>query len=497
MDLFTIGLPTALSFDNLLYCFLGVFLGTLIGVLPGVGPLATISLLMPISMYLEPTGALVMLAGVYYGAQYGGSITAVLLNLPGESSSAITALDGYQMRLQGRAGVAIFITAVASFIGGGIGITILISCAPYIVQMSRMFGAAEYFAAMLFALIMAPSITQGSMLKGYLMVAVGLLLGCVGLDVNSGIPRYSFGAYQLYEGISIAILAMGLFGIAEIVDSIRSQKASGPTARISLRAMIPTRQDWKDMVPPTFRGSAVGCFFGALPGVGSSAATYCAYALERRTSKNRLQLGKGVVDGVAAPEAANNAAVQTAFVPTLLLGIPGSATMAVMLGALMIHGIAPGPALMSQQPQLFWGLIASFWIGNIILVLLNIPLVGIWVSILRIPYTLLYPAIIVLVCVGAYSLRFNAFDVWMVLLFGFVGYGMRLLDLEPAPLLMGFVLGPMIEENFRRAMLLAYGDVTTLLSKPIVATILTCAALIILLNAMPQITRRLNGGRSS
>jgi hypothetical protein len=287
MSFITVGLPAALAFDNLLYCFVGVFLGTLIGVLPGVGPLATISLLLPISMYLSPTGALVMLAGVYYGASYGGSITAILLNLPGETSSAITALDGYQMRNKGRAGVAIFVTTAASFIGGAIGIVLLMSSAPYIVQMSRMFGAAEYFAAMLFALVVAPSITQGSMIKGYLMVAMGLLLGCVGLDVNSGAPRFSFGAYQLYEGINIAIIAMGLFGIAEIVESVHSQKAGGPTQRIGLWSMVPTRRDMRDMLPATLRGSAVGCFFGTLPGVGSAVATYCSYALERRVSRNR------------------------------------------------------------------------------------------------------------------------------------------------------------------------------------------------------------------
>ncbi|TVR08241.1 MAG: tripartite tricarboxylate transporter permease [Salinarimonadaceae bacterium] len=486
MELFTVGFPTALSFQNLIYCFTGVFLGTLIGVLPGIGPLAAISLLLPITMYLEPTAALVMLAGVYYGAQYGGSTTAILLNLPGCSSSAITALDGYAMRRNGRAGAAIFITTLASFIGGSIGILLLTTFATGIAQAARMFGAAEYFAAMLLALIMASTIAQGSVLKGYLMVLVGVLLGCVGLDVNSGVARFELGFLQLYEGISMIIVAIGLFGVSEIIISLTSKSSAPQAGKVPLRSLIPTRDEMRRMWAPTFRGTAIGGLFGALPGVGANVATYCAYAFEKRVARDKSKFGKGAVEGVASPEAANNAGVQTAFIPTLLLGIPGSATMAVMLGALMIHGIAAGPRLMTQQPELFWGLIASFWIGNVLLVILNIPLIGIWVALLRIPYKLLYPAILALICIGTYSLRYSYFDIWLVLIFGVVGYILRVLRFEPAPLLIGFVLGPMVEENLRRAMILAHGDIGNLLQRPIAGTILAIAAIVLVATFISQ-----------
>jgi putative tricarboxylic transport membrane protein len=490
MDLFTIGFPTAFSFENLLYCFTGVFLGTFIGVLPGVGSLAAVALLLPVTFYLDPTTALVMLAGVYYGAEYGGSTASILLNLPGTPSSAVTCLDGYPMTRQGRAGVALFITTISSFIGGSFGILLLMFFAPAVVAFALSFGPAEYFAAMLFGLIGAATISQGSPLKGLAMVALGLLLGTVGTDVHTGVQRYTYGFPQLFEGFSLVVLAMGLFGVSEIIASIRGQRDTKFTQRITLRGMIPSREDMRRIVFPLSRGMSVGGIFGALPGAGPSIAAFLAYALEKRVSRDPARFGKGAVEGIAAPESANNAAVQTAFVPTMSLGIPGSATMAIMLGALMIHGITPGPQLMSEHPQLFWGLIASFWIGNLLLLVLNIPLIGIWVRLLTIPYRFLYPAIIILICVGVYSVRTNVFDIWLVLLFGLLGYGMRLLRFEPAPLLIGFILGPMVEDNFKRAMILARGDVLALFQRPIAGTLLVLAIIVLLLMIGSAIRRR-------
>ncbi len=472
MELFTIGFPTALSLDNLAYCFLGVFLGTFIGVLPGVGSLAAVALLLPVTFYLDPTTALVMLAGVYYGAEYGGSTASILLNLPGTPSSAVTCLDGHPMTKQGRAGVALFVTTSASFVGGSFGILLLIFFAPTIVSFALAFGPAEYFAAMLFGLIGAATIAQGTPLKGLAMVAAGVLIGTVGTEAQTGVQRYTFGFLQLYEGVGLVVLAMGLFGVSEIIASIQGQKASRMEHRISLRSMIPTREDVRRSTLPALRGTGVGSALGALPGAGPSIAAFLSYALEKRVAKDPTRFGKGAIEGIASPEAANNAAVQTAFIPTLSLGIPGSATMAIMLGALMIHGITPGPQLMVEHPELFWGLIASFWIGNLLLLVLNIPLIGLWVGLLTIPYRFLYPGIVVLICVGVYSLRTSVFDIWMVLGFGLLGYGMRLLRFEPAPLLIGFILGPMIEDNFRRAMLLARGDPLRLFERPIAGTLL-------------------------
>ncbi len=480
MELFTIGFVTALSAQNLLYCFLGVFLGTFIGVLPGVGSLAAVALLLPVTFYLEPTTALVMLAGVYYGAEYGGSTASILLNLPGTPSSAVTCIDGYQLTRQGRAGVALFVTTVASFLGGSVGILLLIFFAPAIVTFALAFGPAEYFAAMLFGLIGAATISQGSPLKGLAMVAFGVLVGSIGTDSHSGVQRFTLGYLQLFEGVSLVVLAMGLFGVSEIIASIRGQQAGRFAQKIRLREMLPGRADLRRSAFPAVRGTAVGSLLGALPGAGPSIAAFLSYALEKRVSREPERFGKGALEGVASPEAANNAAVQTAFIPTLSLGIPGSATMAIMLGALMIHGITPGPQLMTEHPQLFWGLVASFWIGNLLLLVLNIPLIGIWVRLLTIPYRLLYPGIIVLICMGVYSLRSNPFDIWMVLLFGLIGYGMRLLRFEPAPLLIGFVLGPMIEDNFRRAMILARGDFLRLFERPIAGTLLALVILLLL-----------------
>jgi len=484
-----LGLQTAMQPEILLYCFIGVFLGTLIGVLPGIGALAAISLLLPITFHLEPVAAIVMLAGVYYGAQYGGSTAAILLNLPGTPSSAVTCLDGYPMAKQGRAGVALFMTTVASFIGSMLGIMALVAFAPGIAEIGLLFGAAEYFSIMLLGLIAAATLAAGSPIKGLAMVLFGLLLGTVGTDVNSGVPRFDFGIPELMDAISLVALAMALFGIAELISSVNLKRDGEVKVKITLRSMLPTREDVRQSVRPMLRGSGIGGFMGALPGTGPSIASFMSYAIEKKVAKDPSRFGKGAIEGVTAPESANNAAAQTAFVPTLSLGIPGDAVMALMLGALIIHGIQPGPMLMTAQPELFWGLIVSFAIGNVMLVILNLPLVNIWVSILRIPYHVLYPAILVFICLGVYSVNNNTFDVYMTAALGVLGYILLKLRFEPAPLLLGFVLGPMMEENLRRAMLLSRGDPSTFIERPISAVVLALCALLLLWTAYAAFKR--------
>lgn len=474
-----LGFETAFSPVNLFYCFLGVSLGTLIGVLPGVGSLAAIAMLMPISFHLDPVSAMVLLAGVFYGSEYGGSIASILLNLPGTPAAAVTCLDGFPLARQGRAGVALFVTMIGSFVGAAAGIFLLSAFAPGLASVALAFGAADYFAIMLMGLVAAAAIGRGSPLKGIAMVALGVLIGCVGVDLNSGVVRYTFGSFALLDGISIVALAMGLFGFTEVIASMTSS-GQIPGTKVTLRSMLPTRSEVRRIRMPMLRGSAIGSFFGTMPGTGQTVASFIAYALEKRVSPNRAHFGKGAVEGIAAPEAAGNAAVQTAFIPTLTMGIPGSATMALMLGALMMHGIAPGPRMLSEHPDVFWGLVASFWIGNILLVILNIPMIGIWIRILQIPYHLLYPGIIVLICIGVYSLQNSLFDVMLALGFGVAGYGMRLLGFEPASLLIGFVLGPMMEENFRRAMIIGRGEISSLFHSPIAATLMAVTALLLL-----------------
>jgi TctA family transporter len=475
-----LGVQQALSPTTLFYCFVGVLLGTFIGVLPGIGALATISLLLPITFHLEPAAAIVMLAGVYYGAQYGGSTASILLNLPGTPSSAVACLDGYPMAKAGRAGVALFMTTIASFVGAMIGLTILILFTPTISEAALRFGPYEYFALMLLGLVAASTLGSGSPVKGIAMVVLGLLLGMIGIDVNSGVPRFSFGIPELMDGLSLVALAMGIFGISEVIASVNRVRRAGKAEKITMRSMMAERKDWRLSAFPMLRGSGVGSFFGALPGTGASIAAFMSYAIEKRVSKTPERFGKGAIEGVAAPEAANNAAVQTAFVPTLSLGIPGDAVMALMLGALIIHGIQPGPLLIAEQPALFWGLIVSFFIGNIMLLVLNIPLIGVWVSILRIPYRVLYPAILIFISLGVLSVNNNTFDVLMVALIGAIGYAMVVLRFDAAPLLLGFILGPMMEEHLRRALLLSRGDPMIFLQRPISATVLAlCLALLL------------------
>lgn len=485
------GLQQAMQPMMLLYCFIGVFIGTLIGVLPGIGAMATISLLLPVTYHIPPTGAIIMLAGVYYGAQYGGSTASILLNLPGTPSSAVTCLDGYQMAKQGRAGVALFMTTVASFVGSMLGVAILAGFAPAIAEVGLKFGPAEYFSMMALGLLAASTLASGSPLKGLAMVVLGLLLGTVGTDVNSGVARFHFEIPELMDGINIVALAMGLFGIAEVVGSVNQPRDGHMTHSIRLRDMLPTREDWRRSWKPMLRGTGIGSFFGALPGTGASIASFMSYAVEKRVATEPGRFGKGAIEGVVGPEASNNAAAQTAFVPTLSLGIPGDAVMALMLGALIIHGIQPGPLLMSNQPDLFWGLIVSFAIGNILLVILNLPLVGMWVAILRIPYHVLYPAILVFIALGTYSVNNNVFDIHMVAIIGAVGYLLAVLRFEAAPLMLGFVLGPLMEENLRRALLLSRGDPAVFVERPISAVFLGAGALLFLWSVWGVLKRTL------
>jgi TctA family transporter len=473
------GLQTALSPEILLYCFIGVFLGTFVGVLPGIGSLATISLLLPVTYHLSPVGAIIMLAGVFYGAQYGGSTAAILLNLPGHAAAVVACLDGNPMAKQGKAGIALFVTTIASFVGSMLGLIALTFFAPAIAEVGLKFGAAEYFSIMVLGLIAASTLASGSPAKGLAMVAIGLLIGTVGTDVNTGVLRFDFGILELSDGISLVAMAMGLFGIPEIINSLSNMQDTKVQAKVTLRSMIPSRTEFKQTVMPMLRGSGVGGFFGSLPGTGPSIASFMAYAVEKKVAKDPTRFGKGAIEGVTAPESANNAAAQTGFVPTLSLGIPGDAVMALMLGALIIHGIQPGPMLIAEQPELFWGLIVSFAIGNIMLVVLNIPLISLWVAVLRIPYRLLYPAIIIFVCLGTYSVTNDVFNVYVVGFVGALGYLLLVLRFDAAPLLLGFVLGPLMEENLRRAMLLSRGDPMVFLERPISATFIGLAALIL------------------
>lgn len=486
-----LGLDAALTPTNLFYCFAGVFLGTFVGVIPGIGPLAAISMLFPITFYLDPTSALIMLAGIYYGTTYGGSTASILLNIPGATSAAVTCLDGYPMAQQGRAGVALFMTTIASFVGGSIGIVVLSLFSPIIAEYALSFGPAEYFALMALGLVAASTITNASPAKGLSMVILGMLIATVGTDSQSGAARFTFGSMSVLDGFGISAMAMGLFGIGEILSSVgakRSNKFDRESTR--LRKMVPTRDDIRRSWVPGLRGSAIGAFFGALPGTGPSIASFMAYAVEKRASDTPERFGTGVIEGVVAPETANNAADQTAFIPTLTLGIPGSATMALMLGALMVHGIQPGPTLIVEQPSLFWGLVMSFWIGNLFLLVLNLPLIGLWVRMLLVPYHYLYPAIVVFVCIGAYSVRANPADVIMVLGFGVLGYALRLGNLPAAPLLLGFVLGPLIETQFRRSMVLARGDFTAIVERPMAGSVLALTAVLLIWTLVSAILRR-------
>jgi putative tricarboxylic transport membrane protein len=483
-----LGLATAVTQQNLLYCFLGVLLGTLIGVLPGIGPVATIAMLLPITYALEPTSALIMLAGIFYGAQYGGSTTAILVNLPGEASSVVTCIDGYQLARQGRAGPALAIAAIASFVAGTIATVICVLLAAPLGAIATRFGPAEYFALMVLGLVGAVVIAHGSVLKAVAMVIVGLILGLVGLDVNSGELRFTFGVTELYDGIGFIALAVGMFAIAEIVTNLQQrEKREVFTDRVG--SLMPSRDDLKQSAMPIARGTLVGSLLGILPAGGAVLASFASYAMEKRLARDPSRFGKGAIEGVAGPESANNAAAQTCFIPMLTLGIPPNVVMALMIGAMMMHNIQPGPQVMTKNPELFWGLIASMWIGNLMLVVLNLPLVGIWARLLSIPYRFLYPAIILFSCIGVYTLSNSIFDARLIVLFGALGYLLAKIGCEPAPLLLGFILGPMMEEFFRRALLISRGDFIVFVESPISAGLLAIAIALVVSMSLPAITR--------
>ncbi|MBI3937338.1 MAG: tripartite tricarboxylate transporter permease [Betaproteobacteria bacterium] len=485
-----LGFSTAISLANLAYCFVGVFVGTLIGVLPGIGPLAAIAMLLPITFNLPPVGALIMLAGIYYGAQYGGSTTAILVKLPGESASVVTCIDGYEMAKQGRAGPALAVAALGSFFAGTVGTILIARFGPPLAEVALKFGAPEYFSLMVMGLMASAVLAHGSLIKAFGMILLGLLFGIVGTDVNSGMSRFAFGVPGLTDGISFVVLAMGLFGFAEIVSNLEQGGAKRDLLFQKIKHLWPTRDDFKRSWKPVLRGTAIGAFFGTLPGAGPTISSFSTYALEKKIAKDPSRFGKGAIEGVAGPESANNAAAQCAFIPTLALGIPGSATMALMLGALTIQGIAPGPQVMTQRPDLFWGLIASMWIGNLMLVILNLPLIGLWVKLLTVPYRLLFPAIMMFMAIGVYSLNNQALDIYMTLMFGVLGYVFVKLRCEPAPLILAFVLGPLMEENLRRALLISRGDPTVFITRPISAGFLVATALFVLVMLAPAIRKR-------
>lgn len=484
-----LGFSVALTLNNLMYCFIGCMLGTLIGVLPGIGPIATIAMLLPATFALPAESSLIMLAGIYYGAQYGGSTTAILVNLPGESSSVVTAIDGYQMARQGRAGVALTTAALGSFFAGTVATVLLAVAAPPLAQIAFKFGPAEYFSLMVLGLIAAVVLAHGSVIKAIGMIMLGLLLGLVGTDVNSGMARFSFGIPELSDGIGFVAIAMGVFGFAEIIKNLEQGEAREVfTSKVS--SLWPTKKDFKEAYPAVLRGTALGSLLGILPGGGAILGSFSAYTLEKKIAKDPSKFGKGDIRGVAAPESANNAAAQTSFIPLLTLGIPPNPVMALMVGAMIIQGIQPGPQVMTERPNLFWGMIVSMWIGNLMLVILNLPLIGIWIKLLKVPYRLLYPAILVFCCIGVYSLSNSPFDVIMTAVFGFVGYVFVKLECEPAPLLLGFILGPMMEENLRRAMLLSRGDPMTFITRPLSATLLAISLLLLIIIMLPAIRKK-------
>jgi putative tricarboxylic transport membrane protein len=488
----SLGFGVAFTAQNLLYAFMGCILGTLIGVLPGIGPVATIAMLLPATYALPPIAALIMLAGIYYGAQYGGSTTAILVNLPGESSSVVTCIDGYQMARQGRAGPALAAAGIGSFFAGSVGTLILAAFAAPLTEVAFKFGPAEYFSLMILGLIGAVVLASGSLLKAIAMILLGLLLGLVGTDVNSGVARFSFDIPELTDGIGFVVIAMGVFGYGEIITNLSRHADDREVFTAEVKGLFPNKEDFKRMVPAILRGTALGSMLGILPGGGALLAAFAAYTIEKKTKlqPGEVPFGKGNIRGVAAPEAANNAGAQTSFIPLLTLGIPPNAVMALMVGAMTIHNIQPGPQVMTSNPELFWGLIASMWLGNLMLVILNLPLIGMWIKLLTVPYRFLFPAIVLFCAVGVYSTNNNTFDIWMVAIFGFVGYLFAKLGCEPAPLLLGFILGPMMEENLRRALLLSRGDWSVFVTRGLSASLLAAAALLLIIVLLPSVKNK-------
>jgi putative tricarboxylic transport membrane protein len=493
LDLFSnlwLGLGVALLPANLLACLVGAVLGTLIGVLPGLGPTATIAMLMPITFGLPVETSIIMLAGIYYGASYGGSTTAILVNLPGEAASVVTALDGYQMARQGQAGAALAVAAVGSFIAGSFGTLVVAAMSPLLTKVALSFGPPEYFSMMVLGLLMSVILSHGSFLKSVVMILVGLAIGTVGTDINTGVTRFTFGIDGVIDGIDFVTVAMGLFGVTEIIRNLEERQRDGELELAEIASLVPSREQIRESIGPIIRGSLLGSALGILPGAGPTLAAFAAYVVEKKVSRHPEKFGKGAIAGVAAPESANNAASQTSFIPLLTLGLPTNSVMALMIGALIVQGVQPGPLVITSQPQLFWGLIASMWVGNLLLVIINLPMIGIWVRLLRAPNHYLYPVILLFCAIGAYSLKNNALDVMLMCAFGFLGYFFLRSGFEPAPLILGFVLGPMMEENLRRAMTMSFGDPTTFVTRPISLGILVFTAAAVMLMTLPSLRKK-------
>jgi putative tricarboxylic transport membrane protein len=483
------GLSISMQPANLWFCFIGVLLGTVVGILPGLGPATTIAMLLPLTFGFSPAASLIMLAGIYYGAQYGGSTTAILINLPGESSSAVTAIDGYQMARQGRAGAALGVAAFGSFFAGTVATIIIAAFAVPLTNFALDFGAAEYFALIVLGLIMSIALAHGSVLKALAMIVLGLVLGVVGTDVYTGTARLTFGILDLADGLNFVAVAVGIFGVAEILRNLQ-QENDRDVMIDKIARILPSWEDIKASIGPVIRGTAVGSALGILPGGGAVLASFASYTLEKKISRTPERFGKGAIEGVAGPESANNAGAQTSFIPLLTLGIPSNPVMALMVGAMMIQGITPGPSVATDQPALFWGIIASMWIGNLMLVVLNVPLIGLWVKMLKVPYHVMFPTIIAVCSIGVFSVSNNPLDLFAVSFFGLLGFVLVRLRCEPAPLLLGFVLGPMLELYFRRAMILARGDITAMVSRPVTAVLLGLAVIALAIMIIPAVSSK-------
>ncbi|KQX38016.1 hypothetical protein ASD04_10305 [Devosia sp. Root436] len=491
MDIFSglmLGFATATTFSNFIYCFFGVLLGTAVGVLPGVGAIATISMLLPFTFGLPVDTALIMLAGIFYGTQYGGSTTAILMNLPGEASSVVTTLDGHEMAKQGRAGRALAAAAIGSFFAGTVGTLFIVIAAPLLASFALTFGPTEYFSLIVLGLVTSMVLTSGSLLTAFGMALFGMLLGMIGTDVNSGAARYTFGSPNLLDGLNFVVVATGIFGLGDVLANLETERTRSAGVA-AVKGLFPSREDWKRMSGPIVRGTGLGVLLGVLPGAGLLLASFSSYALEKKLSRHPEEFGKGAIEGVAGPEAANNAAAQTSFIPMLTLGLPGTATMALMIGALIIQGVQPGPDILTQQPALFWGLVVSMWIGNLMLLILNLPLVGMWAKLISVPYRFLFPMICVFTTIGVYSINNSVFDVYMMALFGLLGYFFRKVGAEPAPLILALILGPMAEEYLRRTLMLSHGDASVFFTSPLSLGTLIVAAVLLLSIVSPRFRR--------
>jgi putative tricarboxylic transport membrane protein len=483
------GFAVALQPLNLLACFFGVFVGTLIGVLPGIGPVGAMSILLPVTFGMSPVAAIIMLAGIYYGSMYGGSTTSILVNIPGEAASVVTCIDGYQMARQGRAGPALGIAAFGSFIAGTVGLVGLMVMATPLAFFAVKFGPAEYFSLMCLGLSVLLYLTHGSILRGLAMAGAGLFLSLIGQDIVTGKVRFAFGLFGLQDGVGLVPLVMGLFGISEVLLNLEEPEER-TVLSTKIQNLLPTKEDWKNSAKPIGRGSLIGFFLGILPGGGAVISSFVSYAIEKRFSRHPERFGKGAIEGVAGPEAANNAASSGAFIPLFSLGIPANVVMALLLGALMIHGMQPGPLMLKEHPEIFWGTVASMYVGNVLLLILNLPLIGIWVRVLKIPYKILFPLILLFCLIGVYSINGNVFDIFVMILFGIVGYGLRKANYEPAPLVLAFVLGPMLEQNLRQALILSDGNAAVFFTHPISAACLLLSLFLLITGVFPGLLKR-------